>query len=106
MGAQRWVQGNSLETGPPQGGVSYPSPAERVGREGEAKARVGGFSYNSHPDARCTRIDPPRKGEGEEAGADSHGSFTNLKLPAALSVCASKVRISTVPPTSIVTTSR
>ena len=51
------------------GCLSYPSPRAAVGREGRraAEARVGGLPKSPgspHPDARFTRVDPPRKGEG------------------------------------------
>ena len=57
--------------------LSYPSPAERAGREGRsvAEARVGGISLCPHPAHRSpsltmiprasfARLGPPRKGEG------------------------------------------
>src|ERR1700722_6173091 len=71
-----YAQGNSVEIGSRQGGCVL------------SAVKVNPFS--------------PHAGEGKGV----QGSLTNLRRPAALSVCASNVRISVVPPTSSVTTTR
>jgi hypothetical protein len=66
--------------------LSYPSPAECVGREGRsvAEARVGGISLCPHPAhpspsltmiprASFARLGPPRKGEGSSTKDGPHG---------------------------------